>query len=57
MLVKVARLGTAVQELALTDGQTVNDALVAADLTVENEISVSTTPLLPQLACSGMAIS
>jgi putative ubiquitin-RnfH superfamily antitoxin RatB of RatAB toxin-antitoxin module len=37
MLVKVARLGTAVQELALTDGQTVNDALVAADLTVENE--------------------
>jgi len=37
MLVKVARLGTAVQELALTDGQTVNDALVAADLAVENE--------------------
>ena len=37
MLVKVARLGTAVQELALTDGQTVADALVAADLTVENE--------------------
>jgi putative ubiquitin-RnfH superfamily antitoxin RatB of RatAB toxin-antitoxin module len=37
MLVKVARLGTAVQELALTDGQTVNDALIAADLAVENE--------------------
>jgi putative ubiquitin-RnfH superfamily antitoxin RatB of RatAB toxin-antitoxin module len=37
MLVKVARLGTAVQELALTNGQTVSDALAAADLVVENE--------------------
>ena len=37
MLVKVARLGTAVQEVALVDGQTVNDALIAADLAVENE--------------------
>ena len=37
MLVKVARLGNAVQELALSEGATVNDALVAADLAVENE--------------------
>jgi sulfur carrier protein ThiS len=37
MLVKVARLGTAVQELALEANQTVADALTAADLTVENE--------------------
>jgi putative ubiquitin-RnfH superfamily antitoxin RatB of RatAB toxin-antitoxin module len=37
MLVKVARLGTAVQELALTDGATVNAALESADLSVENE--------------------
>jgi uncharacterized Zn ribbon protein len=37
MLVKVARLGTAVQEIALTEGQSVNDALLAADLSVENE--------------------
>jgi putative ubiquitin-RnfH superfamily antitoxin RatB of RatAB toxin-antitoxin module len=37
MLVKVARLGTAVQELALTDGSKVSDALAAADLGVENE--------------------
>ena len=37
MLVKVARLGTAVQELALTDGTTVNAALESADLNVENE--------------------
>jgi len=37
MLVKIARLGTAVQEIALTDGQKVADALVAADLAVENE--------------------
>lgn len=37
MLVKVARLGTAVQEVALEAGQTVADALVAADLAVENE--------------------
>jgi uncharacterized Zn ribbon protein len=37
MLVKVARLGTAVQELALTDNSSVMDALTAADLTVEEE--------------------
>ena len=37
MLVKVARLGTAVQEIALTEGQTVGNALTAADLSVENE--------------------
>lgn len=37
MLVKVARLGTAVQELALTDNSKVSDALEAADLSVENE--------------------
>jgi uncharacterized Zn ribbon protein len=37
MLVKVARLGTAVQEIALVDGQKVSDALLAADLEVENE--------------------
>ena len=37
MLVKVARLGTAVQEIALTEGQTVGQALQAADLAVENE--------------------
>lgn len=37
MLVKVARLGTAVQEIALTEGQTVGQALLAADLAVENE--------------------
>jgi putative ubiquitin-RnfH superfamily antitoxin RatB of RatAB toxin-antitoxin module len=37
MLIKVARLGTAVQELALTDGAKVSDALLAADLAVENE--------------------
>lgn len=37
MLIKVARLGTAVQEIALTENQTVGDALLAADLTVENE--------------------
>jgi uncharacterized Zn ribbon protein len=37
MLVKVARLGTAVQELALTDGANVNAALESADLSVENE--------------------
>lgn len=37
MLIKVARLGTAVQEVALVDGQSVNDALIAADLAVENE--------------------
>lgn len=37
MLIKVARLGTAVQELALTDGAKVSDALAAADLAVENE--------------------
>jgi len=37
MLVKVARLGTAVEEIALTDGSNVNDALNAAGLEVENE--------------------
>ena len=37
MLVKVARLGTAVQELALTSSASVQDALDAADLAVENE--------------------
>ena len=37
MLVKVARLGTAVQELALTENSSVNDALIAAGLEVENE--------------------
>lgn len=37
MLVKVARLGTAVQELALEAGAKVSDALNAADLSVENE--------------------
>jgi len=37
MLVKVARLGTAVQEIALTEGQNVGQALTAADLSVENE--------------------
>ena len=37
MLVKVARLGTAVQELALEAGAKVVDALSAADLSVENE--------------------
>jgi len=37
MLVKVARLGTAVQEIALTEGQNVGEALLAADLAVENE--------------------
>lgn len=37
MLVKIARLGTAVQELALTDGAKVSDALESADLAVENE--------------------
>jgi len=37
MLVKVARLGTAVQEIALTEGQNVKEALLAADLEVENE--------------------
>ena len=37
VLVKVARLGTAVQELALNAGAKVSDALEAADLTVENE--------------------
>jgi len=37
MIVKVARLGTAVQEIALTEGATVNDALAAAGLDVENE--------------------
>ena len=37
MLVKVARLGTAVQELALTDGSNVQQALEAAGLEVENE--------------------
>ena len=37
MLVKVARLGTAVQELALNAGSKVIDALNAADLAVENE--------------------
>ena len=37
MLVKVARLGTAVQEIALTEGQNVGEALAAADLSVENE--------------------
>lgn len=37
MLIKVARLGTAVQELALVDGSKVSDALAAADLDVENE--------------------
>ena len=37
MLVKVARLGTAVQELALTPNAKVSDALAAADLSVENE--------------------
>ena len=36
-LVKVARLGTAVQELALTPNAKVSDALEAAGLTVENE--------------------
>ena len=44
MLIKVARLGTAVQEVALTDGQSVEDALVAADLSVDNEdIRVNST--------------
>ena len=37
MLVKVARLGNTVSELALTDNSTVQDALDAADLAVENE--------------------
>jgi molybdopterin converting factor small subunit len=37
MLVKVARLGTAVQELALTEGSNVQQALEAAGLEVENE--------------------
>lgn len=37
MLVKVARLGTAVQEIALSEGLTVRDALQGADLVVENE--------------------
>jgi len=37
MLIKVARLGTAVQEVALSAGQTVGDALLAADLNVDNE--------------------
>lgn len=37
MLVKVARLGTAVQELALVEGAKVSDALLAADLSVESE--------------------
>jgi putative ubiquitin-RnfH superfamily antitoxin RatB of RatAB toxin-antitoxin module len=37
MLVKVARLGTAVNELALNEGARVSDALLAADLTAENE--------------------
>ena len=37
MLIKVARLGTAVEEIALTDGQSVSDALAATGLEVENE--------------------
>ena len=37
MLIKVARLGNAVSELALADGLKVSDALQAAGLVVENE--------------------
>jgi len=37
MLVKVARLGSAVAEILLADGQTVSDILAAADLQIENE--------------------
>ena len=37
MLVKVARLGTAVQELMLDDNASVSVALEAADLVAENE--------------------
>ena len=37
MLIKVARLGTAVQQVALENGATVADALTAADLQVDNE--------------------
>ena len=35
--VKVARLGTTVQEVALNDGASVQDALIAAGLTVDGE--------------------
>jgi len=54
MLVKVARLGTAVQELALTDGASVQMALEAADLEVDNEdirvnnSTVSTSTILKE---------
>jgi molybdopterin converting factor small subunit len=37
MLIKVARLGNAVTEVALTSGSTVESALTAADLAVDNE--------------------
>ena len=37
MIIKVARLGTAVQDVALTDGAKVEDALVAAGLEVDGE--------------------
>ena len=37
MLIKVARLGNAVEEVALSSGQTVGDALTAAGLELENE--------------------
>jgi len=35
--IKVARLGTTVQEVALNDGASVQDALIAAGLTVDGE--------------------
>jgi len=37
MIIKVARLGTAVQEIALEVGRTVNDAIDAAGLDIDNE--------------------
>ena len=37
MLIKIARLGTAVSELAAVEGWTVSSALEASDLEVENE--------------------
>jgi sulfur carrier protein ThiS len=37
MIVKVARLGSAVEELALADGATVQDALTAADLEADGD--------------------
>jgi len=36
-IIKVARLGTAVREVAVDDSATVRDALAAADIQVENE--------------------